>query len=168
VAAAFYRSDIGVGHALLLAKLPADVQEQGMTACFKEVYTNNGDKPAKILLPVRNLRFWIETNVLLLLKDAPFDTDAIAAKAVKKPPVKAAPVTLKRQPSQTEITRALFFVRPSSRPGVAPVRAAGAPMPAHPTGWYRWQLCRRLCGMIASSEKNAPVVRGPVGGCLCR
>ena len=73
VAAAFYRSDIGVGHALLLAKLPADVQEQGLTACFKEVYTNNADKPTRILLPVRNLRFWIETNVLLFLKDAPFD-----------------------------------------------------------------------------------------------
>ncbi|MGB8521862.1 MAG: hypothetical protein WCD43_02755 [Candidatus Acidiferrales bacterium] len=73
MAAAFYRSDMGVGHALLLAKLPADVQEQGLTACFKEVYTNNADKPARILLPVRNLRFWIETNVLLLLKDAPFD-----------------------------------------------------------------------------------------------
>jgi ParB family chromosome partitioning protein len=70
---AFYRSDIGVGHALMLAKLPADLQQQGLTACFKEVYTNNGDKPARILLPVRNLRFWIETNVLLLLKDAPFD-----------------------------------------------------------------------------------------------
>jgi ParB family transcriptional regulator, chromosome partitioning protein len=70
---AFYRSDIGVGHALMLAKLPADLQQQGLTACFKEVYTNQGDKPARILLPVRNLRFWIETNVLLLLKDAPFD-----------------------------------------------------------------------------------------------
>jgi ParB family chromosome partitioning protein len=70
---AFYRSDIGVGHALMLAKLPADLQQQGLTACFKEVYTNNGEKPARILLPVRNLRFWIETNVLLLLKDAPFD-----------------------------------------------------------------------------------------------
>jgi ParB family chromosome partitioning protein len=70
---AFYRSDIGVGHALMLAKLPADLQQQGLTACFKEVYTNHGDKPARILLPVRNLRFWIESNVLLLLKDAPFD-----------------------------------------------------------------------------------------------
>jgi len=70
---AFYRSDIGVGHALMLAKLPADLQQQGLTACFKKVYTNHGDKPARILLPVRNLRFWIETNVLLLLKDAPFD-----------------------------------------------------------------------------------------------
>ncbi|HWH60656.1 MAG TPA: ParB/RepB/Spo0J family partition protein [Terriglobales bacterium] len=73
VAAAFYQHHIGVGHALLLAKLPADMQTLGLTACFKEVYAGGGEKPASILLPVRNLRFWIETNVLLLLKDAPFD-----------------------------------------------------------------------------------------------
>ena len=27
----------------------------------------------RILLPVRNLQFWIERNILLFLKDAPFD-----------------------------------------------------------------------------------------------
>ena len=69
---AFYANEIGVGHALLLAKLPAHVQQQALSACFKEVY-NNGTKPARILLPVRNLQFWIESNVLLVLKDAPFD-----------------------------------------------------------------------------------------------
>jgi ParB family chromosome partitioning protein len=69
---AFYANEIGVGHALLLAKLPADHQEQALSACFKEVY-NNGAKPARILLPVSNLQFWIESNVLLVLKDAPFD-----------------------------------------------------------------------------------------------
>jgi ParB family chromosome partitioning protein len=69
---AFYANEIGVGHALLLAKLPADQQEQALSVCFKEVY-NNGAKPARILLPVRNLQFWIESNVLLVLKDAPFD-----------------------------------------------------------------------------------------------
>ena len=73
VAAEFYRNHLGVGHALLLAKLPADMQRLGLTACFKEVYAGGGDKPTRILLPVRALRFWIETNVLLLLKDAPFD-----------------------------------------------------------------------------------------------
>lgn len=73
VAAAFYQNHIGVGHALLLAKLPSDQQSAGMKACFKEVYTGRGDKPARILLPVRNLRFWIESNILLLLKDAPFN-----------------------------------------------------------------------------------------------
>ena len=69
---AFYASEIGVGHALLLAKLPADEQQQALSACFKEVYSG-GQNPARILLPVRNLQFWIESNVLLVLKDAPFD-----------------------------------------------------------------------------------------------
>jgi ParB family chromosome partitioning protein len=69
---AFYADEIGVGHALLLAKLPADQQAQALTTCFKEVY-NNGAKPARILLPVRNLQFWIDSNILLVLKDAPFN-----------------------------------------------------------------------------------------------
>src|SRR3984957_11842567 len=69
---AFYADSIGVGHALLLAKLPADQQEQALKACFKEVY-NGGEKPTRVLLPVRNLQFWIATNVLLILKDAPFN-----------------------------------------------------------------------------------------------
>jgi ParB family chromosome partitioning protein len=70
---AFYANEIGVGHALLLAKLPADQQAQALTACFKEAYNSGGATPTRILLPVRNLQFWIETNVLLILKDAPFD-----------------------------------------------------------------------------------------------
>jgi ParB family chromosome partitioning protein len=70
---AFYANEIGVGHALLLAKLPADQQQQALSACFKEAYNSGGATPTRILLPVRNLQFWIETNVLLILKDAPFD-----------------------------------------------------------------------------------------------
>jgi ParB family chromosome partitioning protein len=70
---AFYANEIGVGHALLLAKLPAYQQEQALSACFKEAYNSGGATPTRILLPVRNLQFWIETNVLLILKDAPFD-----------------------------------------------------------------------------------------------
>jgi ParB family chromosome partitioning protein len=70
---AFYANEIGVGHAVLLAKMPADVQQQAISACFKEVYNGGSQKPARILLPVRNLQFWIESNVLLVLKDAPFD-----------------------------------------------------------------------------------------------
>ena len=69
---AFYADEIGVGHALLLAKLPADQQEHALSACFKEVY-NGSQKPARILLPVRNLQFWIDSNILLVLKDAPFN-----------------------------------------------------------------------------------------------
>jgi ParB family transcriptional regulator, chromosome partitioning protein len=70
---AFYANEIGVGHAILLSKLPADMQQQALPACFKEVYNGGSQKPARILLPVRNLQFWIESNVLLVLKDAPFD-----------------------------------------------------------------------------------------------
>src|SRR5271157_3908811 len=70
---AFYANEIGVGHALLLAKLPADQQQQALSACFKEAYNSGGATQTRILLPVRNLQFWIETNVLLILKDAPFD-----------------------------------------------------------------------------------------------
>jgi ParB family chromosome partitioning protein len=73
-AAAFYQDHIGVGHALLLAKLPAEQQKPALKACFKEVYTpSNDNKPARILLPVRNLQFWIDSNILLVLKDAPFN-----------------------------------------------------------------------------------------------
>jgi ParB family transcriptional regulator, chromosome partitioning protein len=69
---AFYAGEIGVGHALRLAKLPDGQQEAALSACFKEVY-NGGSKPARILLPVRNLQFWIDSNILLVLKDAPFN-----------------------------------------------------------------------------------------------
>jgi ParB family transcriptional regulator, chromosome partitioning protein len=71
--AAFYREEIGVSHALLLAKLQPDQQEQALSACFKEDWSNGGQKAKRILLPVRNLQFWIESNILLILKLAPFD-----------------------------------------------------------------------------------------------
>jgi ParB family chromosome partitioning protein len=70
---AFYREEIGVGHALLLAKLQPAQQEQALAACFKEDWSAGGQKAKRILLPVRSLHFWIETNVLLILKLAPFD-----------------------------------------------------------------------------------------------
>jgi ParB family transcriptional regulator, chromosome partitioning protein len=72
VVEAFYAEGIGVGHALLLAKLQPDQQEQALSACYKEVY-NGGQKPTRVLLPVRNLQFWIDTNIVLALKEAPFD-----------------------------------------------------------------------------------------------
>ena len=73
VVEAFYREEIGVGHALLLAKLQSAQQEQALVACFKEDWSAGGQKPKRILLPVRSLQFWIESNILLILKDAPFD-----------------------------------------------------------------------------------------------
>lgn len=73
VVEAFYREEIGVGHALLLAKLPGDKQEEALKACFREDWAGSDRKAKHILLPVRSLQVWIEQHVLLLLKDAPFD-----------------------------------------------------------------------------------------------
>jgi ParB family chromosome partitioning protein len=74
VVEAFYGEEIGVGHALLLAKLPADKQEEALKECFREEWSGSVDRKAKrILLPVRSLQVWIEQHILLLLKDAPFD-----------------------------------------------------------------------------------------------
>ena len=69
---AFYKDEIGVGHALLLAKLQPTQQEQALPHCFREDWSGAG-KNRTILLPVRNLQFWIEQNVILILKDAPFN-----------------------------------------------------------------------------------------------
>ena len=69
---AFYAEEIGVGHALLLAKLQPDQQEAALAACFREDWSGAG-KQRRILLPVRNLQSWIDNNILLLLKLAPFD-----------------------------------------------------------------------------------------------
>ena len=77
VVEAFYAEEIGVGHALLLAKLQPAQQEEALSACYREVY-NQGPKPQRILQPVRNLQFWIETNIVLALKDAPFDRKDVA------------------------------------------------------------------------------------------
>ena len=73
VVEAFYKDELGVGHALLLAKLQPAQQEQALAACFKEDWSGGDRKAKRILLPVRNLQFWIESNILLILKDAPFD-----------------------------------------------------------------------------------------------
>ncbi|GGA80150.1 hypothetical protein GCM10011507_34250 [Edaphobacter acidisoli] len=70
---AFTKEEIGVGHALLLAKLPAAEQEDALNACYREDW-GAGSKGKRILLPVRHLHEWIEQNVLLVLKLAPFDT----------------------------------------------------------------------------------------------
>ena len=70
---AFYAEEIGVGHALLLAKLQPAQQEQALANCFREEWNGAGAKSKRLLLPVRHLQQWIEHNVLLLLKQAPFN-----------------------------------------------------------------------------------------------
>src|ERR1700677_1410304 len=54
-------------------ELQPDQQEQALAACFKEDWSAGGQKAKRILLPVRSLQFWIESNILLVLKLAPFD-----------------------------------------------------------------------------------------------
>jgi len=71
---AFTKDEIGVGHALLLAKLQPHEQEEALAACWQESYTN-GSKPKRILLPVRHLQQWIEHNILLELAAAPFSKE---------------------------------------------------------------------------------------------
>ena len=72
VTEAFAKDEIGVGHALLLAKLQPAEQEQALSACFREDWNGGQGKTKRILLPVRHLQQWIEQNILLILKDAPF------------------------------------------------------------------------------------------------
>ena len=74
VVEAFSKDEIGVGHALLLAKLQPEQQEQALTACYQEAY-GNGSKSKRILLPVRHLQQWIEHNILLELAAAPFSKE---------------------------------------------------------------------------------------------
>ncbi|MGH9434957.1 MAG: ParB/RepB/Spo0J family partition protein, partial [Terriglobia bacterium] len=72
VVEAFFKDEIGVGHALLLAKLQPAEQEQALAACFREEWGGGSGKSKRILLPVRNLKEWIEHHIMLILKDAPF------------------------------------------------------------------------------------------------
>jgi ParB family chromosome partitioning protein len=74
VTEAFSKDEIGVGHALLLAKIQPGQQEEALAACYQETYTN-GSKPKRILLPVRHLQQWIEHNILLELAAAPFSKE---------------------------------------------------------------------------------------------
>jgi ParB family chromosome partitioning protein len=78
VAEAFAKDEIGVGHALLLAKLQQAQQEDALAACYQEQYSGGAGKPKRILLPVRHLQQWIEHNILLELAAAPFSKEDAA------------------------------------------------------------------------------------------
>src|SRR5579864_4258629 len=71
VADAFLVDRITLGHALLIAKLPAVQQQEAFKAAFKSTWTSSGQ--TEILVPVRELTAWIDSNLLLDLKTAPFD-----------------------------------------------------------------------------------------------
>lgn len=75
IAEAFLADQIGVGHALEIAKLPQAQQEKAFDAAFRTVW--NGGTQSRVVLPVRDFTAWIQQNILLSLDSAPFDkTDA--------------------------------------------------------------------------------------------
>src|SRR6266550_1155263 len=71
VAEAFLKDEITIGHALLIAKLPASQQQEAFSAAFRGLWTSEGN--SQVLIPVRELAAWIESNILLQLASAPFD-----------------------------------------------------------------------------------------------
>jgi len=68
---AFLADRLTVGHALLIAKLPPAQQGDALTAAFKTTWMTGGE--TQILIPVKELAGWIESNLLLELQIAPFD-----------------------------------------------------------------------------------------------
>jgi ParB family chromosome partitioning protein len=71
VAEAFLKDQITIGHALLIAKLPPSQQQEAFAAAFRGQWTSEGN--TQVLIPVRELAAWIESNILLQLASAPFD-----------------------------------------------------------------------------------------------
>jgi ParB family transcriptional regulator, chromosome partitioning protein len=53
VAEAFLKDKIGVGHALLIAKLPTSQQQEAFAAAFRSMWTSEGN--SQVLIPVREL-----------------------------------------------------------------------------------------------------------------
>src|SRR6266478_2453185 len=60
VAEAFLKDQITIGHALLIAKLPASQQPEAFAAAFRGLSTSEGN--SQVLIPVRELAAWIESS----------------------------------------------------------------------------------------------------------
>lgn len=71
IAEAFLADQIGLGHALEIAKLPQAQQEKAFDAAFRTVW--NGGTQSRVALPLRDFTTWIEQNILLSLDSVPFD-----------------------------------------------------------------------------------------------
>lgn len=71
VAEAFLADRITIGHALLIAKLPPAHQQEAFNASFRQMWTSEGN--TQVLIPVRELAAWIQSNILLELAAAPFN-----------------------------------------------------------------------------------------------
>jgi ParB family transcriptional regulator, chromosome partitioning protein len=71
VAEAFLKDEITIGHALLIAKLQTSQQQEAFAAAFRGMWTSEGN--SQVLIPVRELAAWLESNILLQLASVPFD-----------------------------------------------------------------------------------------------
>src|SRR5881227_1813050 len=71
VAEAFLNDKITIGHALLIAKLAPAQQQEAFAAAFRSTWTSEGN--TQVLIPVKELAAWIESNILLQLASVPFD-----------------------------------------------------------------------------------------------
>lgn len=71
IAEAFLEEKLTVGHALIIAKLPPSQQPEAFSAAYRKVWTSGGD--SQVLVPVKELAAWIESNILLDLSAACFD-----------------------------------------------------------------------------------------------
>jgi ParB family chromosome partitioning protein len=72
-AAAFTAGQIGVEHALLIAKLAPEMQEKALAHCFDGYFAANDSE--RSLVPASRLQAWIEQNVYLSLKSVPFSKE---------------------------------------------------------------------------------------------
>ena len=73
---AFTKDEIGLGHALLLAKLQTGQQEEALEACWQEFkLSRTATGTRRFCCPVRHVREWIERNILLELATAPFSKE---------------------------------------------------------------------------------------------
>ena len=70
MAEAFLKDKIGLGHALLIGKLPASQQQEAFAAAFRSMRMSEGN--SQVLIPVPEVAAWIESNILLQLASVPF------------------------------------------------------------------------------------------------
>ena len=71
VAEAFAKDEIGLGHALLLAKIQPEQQREACRIAFRSISAATASRNASCC-PARHLQQWIERNILLELASAPF------------------------------------------------------------------------------------------------
>ncbi|HEV2201415.1 MAG TPA: ParB/RepB/Spo0J family partition protein [Bryobacteraceae bacterium] len=71
IADAFLADKLTIGHATLIAKLPQAHQPEAFTASYRNVWMTEGQ--TQILVPVKELASWIESNILMELRTASFD-----------------------------------------------------------------------------------------------